>query len=102
MSIAAEFKSRGIVRGGILILGPHEALAMVARAREQSVPVLGVDGFWITEQTTQPDMEHSIDLGGAQSSWRRAEEFIRTRADSDLMFEVVADEDTADLWDVDA
>lgn len=102
MSIAAEFKSRGIVRGGILILGPHEALAMVARAHEQGVPILGVDGFWITEQTTQPDMEHILDLGHVQSSWREAEEFIRSRADTGLMFEVVADEDTADLRDVDA
>jgi hypothetical protein len=48
MSIAAEFASRGIVRGGILILDAHEALAMVARAREVAVPILGVDGFWIT------------------------------------------------------
>lgn len=96
-SIAAEFKSRGVVRGGTLILDPHEALALVARARELNVPVLGVDGFWITEQTTQPDMGHSIDLGGGESSWTRAEAFLRQRAGSGLMFEVVVDEDTSDL-----
>jgi hypothetical protein len=97
MSIAAEFASRGIVRGGILILDAHEALAMIARAREVAVPILGVDGFWITEQTTQPDMGHSIELGEGASSWTAAEEFVQQRAQTGLMFEVVADEDTGDI-----
>jgi hypothetical protein len=101
MSIAAEFKPRGIVRGGTLFLEARAALAMVARAHDLAVPILGVDGFWVTEHTTQPDMGHSVDLGGGESSWRAARAFIQSRADMGLMFEVVADEDTADLLDAD-
>lgn len=99
MSIAGEFKTRGIVRGGTLILASEDALAMVGRARELDVRILGVDGFWITEHTTQPDMGHSIDLGGEPSSWAAAEEFIRSRAGLGLSFEVVADEAVPDLSD---
>jgi hypothetical protein len=54
-------------------------------------------GFWITEQTTQPDMGHSIELGEGASSWTAAEEFVQQRAQTGLMFEVVADEDTGDI-----
>lgn len=97
MSIAAEFAPRGIVRGGTLILDADEALSMIARARDLAVPILGIDGFWITEQTTQPDMGHSIDLGGGASSWAAAAEFVQQRAETGLMFEVVADEDTGDI-----
>lgn len=97
MSIAAEFASRGILRGGILLLDADQALAMIGRARELAVPVLGIDGFWITEDATQPDIGHSIDLGGGASSWAEAVAFVNERAETGLMFEVVADEDTNDI-----
>jgi hypothetical protein len=101
MSIAREFVHRGTLRGGVLVLEASDALAMVERAESLGVPILGVDGFWITETTTQPDMEHSIDLSSTagHGKWHEAAEFIRGRADLGLMFEVVADEDTADVRD---
>ena len=81
------------MRGGTLILPPADALAMVERARELGVPVLGVDGFWITDETTQPDLGHTIDLGrGTGTSWDEAARFIAERSDLGLMFEVVDDE----------
>jgi hypothetical protein len=98
MSVAREFKDRGILRG-VLVLEPAAALEMVARAEERGVPLLGVDGFWITDSTTQPDMGHSIDLAGRPSAWAGAAQFIRDRASLGLMFEIVADEDTSDLSD---
>jgi hypothetical protein len=100
MSVAGEFRDRGVLRGGVLILAPATALEMIARTEELGVPVLGVDGFWITESTTQPDLGHSIDLGsGRPASWVDAAQFVRDRASLGLMFEVVADEDTSDLRD---
>ena len=93
MSLEEEFSHRGVMRGGILILSADGALAMVERARELGVPVLGVDEFWITESTTQPDLEHSLDLGAGKGRWDEAAAFIAARAVSGLMFEVVAGED---------
>jgi hypothetical protein len=98
MSIAREFINRGTLRGGVLLLEPSDALAMIERAEQLGVPVLGIDGFRMTETTTQPDMEHSIDLSSTgHGAWHEAGEFISARADRGLMFEVVADEDTSDL-----
>jgi hypothetical protein len=91
VTLRSEFEQRGIVRGGTLILPPADALAMVKRARELGVPVLGVDGFWITDDTTQPDLGHTIDLGSG-TNWDEASRFIAERSHLGLMFEVVEDE----------
>jgi hypothetical protein len=93
MTLRGEFAHRGILRGGTLIMCPPDAIAMVERARELNVPVLGVDGFWITDETTQPDLEHTLDTGGNPADgWDEAAQFIAERADLGLMFEVVEDE----------
>jgi indolepyruvate ferredoxin oxidoreductase alpha subunit len=63
VTLRSEFEHRGIVRGALLFLPASDALAMVKGARELGVPIYGVDGFWITDDTTQPDLGHSIDLG---------------------------------------
>jgi hypothetical protein len=74
-------------------MSPAEAIAMVERARELDVRVLGVDGFWITDDTTQPDLEHMLDTGGNPAGgWDEAARFIAERADLGIMFEVVEDE----------
>lgn len=66
---------------------------MVERARELSVRILGVDGFWLSERTTQPDMEHSLDVSGDPDyGWDQAAAFLQDRADTGLMVEVVDDE----------
>lgn len=69
---------------------------MIARAEELGVGILGVDGFWVTGTKIQPDMGYSIDLG-LGGNWSEAAQFIREHANLGLMFEVVTDEDTADL-----
>ena len=104
-SIQRAFCDKGIFRGGLLFLKGPDALEMVRRCRELQMQVLGVDGFLLTDKTTQPLMEHSIDVsrggratvGGQQivtptDSWKLAEEFIRERLEMDLFFEVVCSE----------
>lgn len=93
--IEQEFLAKATVRGGILLLKLGDALAMVQRCRELGVRVLGVDGFRLTERTTQPIMEHSIDTSGLRGdldAWTRVERFLSTRAEDDLCFEVVIPE----------
>jgi hypothetical protein len=91
--IEQEFASRGVLRGGLILLRAQDALSMVRRCRGEGIEVLGLDGFRLTEQTTQPLMEQSIDLtkSGNGDSWARAESFLVARLDQDLYFEVVID-----------
>lgn len=86
-----RFRSRGVLRGGVLLLPASEALSLVEAAREGAVVVLGVDGFYLGDGATQPALEHSIDLSvvsAANDSWSTALEFIRSRPPG-LHFEVV-------------
>ncbi len=100
-SHSSNERCEGIPRSGhptgrTLILDPPVAREMIARAEQLGVGILGIDGFWITETTTQPDMGYSIDLG-LGGNWSEAAAFVRARADLGLMFEIVTDEDTRDL-----
>ena len=92
MSLFAEFEARGIVRGGTLMLGSSDAIALVDRAEALEIEVLGIDAFWVTDETTRPDMEHSTDFHLVERSWRSAREFVVERADLGLMFEVVVND----------
>jgi hypothetical protein len=90
--IEQEFSCKGVLRGGLLLLKAKDALDMVRRCRELGIEVLGIDGFRITERTTQPLMEESIDLsrlGGGINTWAQAESFLGSRVDTNLFFEVV-------------
>jgi hypothetical protein len=74
-------------------MSPADAIAMVERARQLNVRILSVEAFWFTDETTQPDLEHTLDLGGDPArGWEEAARFIAERAALGLMFEVVEDE----------
>jgi hypothetical protein len=92
--IEQEFVAKGVVRGGTLILPAHHALELVRCCRERGIRVLGLDGFALTETTTQPVMEHSTDYSwpNDNDAWSRAESFLAERIDSGLQFEVVVDQ----------
>lgn len=96
VSFEAEFRAKGVVRGGELMLRPADAIAFVRRCREHHIEVLGVDGFHLTDISTQPDMGESVDLSieypkSGLASWDRAEQFLAQRLASDLFFKIVAD-----------
>lgn len=91
----AEFRSKAVIRGGLLLFRPADAIDVIRRCREQKVRVLGLDGFRVTATSTQPLMEHSVDFSAdtrAQSdeeNWQLAEDFLRQRGESsDILFEV--------------
>lgn len=88
--IEQEFAAKGVRRGALLLLRPKDALDMVRRCGEEGIEVLGIDGFKLTEQATQPVMEQSIDVSFPRSSdsWRKSESFLAARLDCDLYFEV--------------
>src|SRR5690349_10869170 len=79
--VEREFLPAGQIRGGILFLPPAEALRLAQRCRELGIVVLGIDAFILTEHTTQPVMEQSIDLSSPprNDTWGEAEAFVSDR-----------------------
>jgi len=78
-----------------LLLAPLDALRLVARARTEGIRILGIDGFFLRENETEPSMADSIDLtagrGVQGDSWNEAERFLQERLGSGMHFEIVLD-----------
>ncbi|MCL6600923.1 MAG: hypothetical protein K6T81_19635 [Alicyclobacillus macrosporangiidus] len=93
--IELELSKRGIKRGGTYLLSPSDALDVVKRCRELNIRILGIDAFKLTDHTTQPVLEHSVDFSLTQDtgkgSWFEAETFIKERFHLGLMFEIVCE-----------
>jgi hypothetical protein len=89
--IELAFRVRGVVRGGILFLRADDAVGLTEAARQTGVRVLGVDAFRLSDDATQPLMQHSVDFSSESREsdlWTKASDFIR-RQPTDLFFEVV-------------
>lgn len=74
------------------MLDADDALALIETARQQQQPIFGIDSFIVTESTTQPMMEHILDLsvgGLPDDPWSEARRFVQERRDLGFMFEVV-------------
>ena len=94
--LEAEFAPRGILRGGLLMLAPDDAIAHIRRACDARITVLGIDAFRITERSTRPFMEHSVDYTTSEAPAppdprREAKTFLPGYRYTELVFEVVLD-----------
>ena len=91
--LETEFESRAIVRGGSLLFRPVDALALISRAADEGVPILGVDGFFVTPMSTEAPLEHIADYSAAARNghgcWADAETFVRERSELGMLFEIV-------------
>lgn len=86
------FKDVAMIRGGVFLLKPGDALSFAETCRKQGVSVAGVEGFRVFGEKIQPFQEHSTDLGNGSSDgnpYESAITFLSKRADTDLWFEVV-------------
>lgn len=96
-SLRTAFFTRGIVRGGILMLTSADALALVDEAEKRGVGILGIDAFYITDKSTTPTMEFSIVLtdnnGAVRCSHLLAKQHLARVRHENLWFEVVTEED---------
>jgi len=93
-----EFASRGVDHaGGPLLLRAPDAVALVNRAAEEGVPIVGVDGLLVTPTSTQSPIEQVIDFSArvaeGHGCWQEAESFIRERASTGLVFELTLGDD---------
>lgn len=57
------------------------------------MPIHGIDAVKITDTYTQPFMEHSIDYSGIEKVWDDATQFIKSKQDLGLYFEIVVSDD---------
>lgn len=57
---------KAIIRGGIYFYEYADAMELINICRRKSLPILGIDSFIISEDKTEPFLEHSIDLSGCQ------------------------------------
>jgi len=84
------------MRGETLLLRPADARDMVRRAHSEGVRVLGIDGFFIWPNGTEPSMANSVDFTTAalmnKDPWEMADDFLAPRMQSNLYFEVVIDQ----------
>lgn len=90
--IEREFDKRAIRREGIYLFDSHGALDVIKRCHDLKKRILGIDSFRITENTTQPVLEYSIDFSirmDAKDIWKEAENFIMNNDNKGLVFEVV-------------
>ncbi|MFI8715721.1 hypothetical protein [Brevibacillus brevis] len=93
-SMEQEFESRAIVRHNLLLFTGLDAITVIKRCEELNKKIYGIDAFRLKEQCIQPVMEESIDYSNTPDSdgnWADAVQFIKTRLNENLVFEIVYD-----------
>jgi hypothetical protein len=88
-----EFKSRALqYGGGLLLLNADDAIALIRRAADAGIPILGVDGMLMNESRTDSAIENIADYSPAVASgdgcWSQAADFIERHRPPGLVFEV--------------
>jgi hypothetical protein len=85
------FKDVALIKGGVFLLKPGDAVSFVENCRKKGVSVAGVEGFRIIGDKIQPFQEHSTDLinGFGGNPYESTIAFISKRQNTDLWFEVV-------------
>lgn len=93
MYLADEFRPRATIRGGTAMFTADDAIALIQEARKRRIIILGIDTFRLTEETTEPMMDHILDLSTrgffTDDDWDQSIQFIRERASHGFRFEVV-------------
>ena len=91
--IEKHFENLALIRGGVFLLRPADAMQFVNTCKEQGIAVLGVEGFKVFGENIQPFQEHSIDFEGViEDAHEATVQFLQDRQDTGLWFEVVTDD----------
>lgn len=89
VNIEQPILSKAIIRGNVHYYAYENAIELVSICQQNSLPILGVDSFIVTQTKTQPFMEHSIDLSDSQNSYEDAKAFLDLKKELGFVFEVV-------------
>jgi hypothetical protein len=84
------FEDLALIRGGVFLLRPADAMRFVKTCKERGIAVLGVEGFKVFGEKIQPFQEHSIEFADmTKGSHEATLQFLQERKDTGLWFEVV-------------
>jgi hypothetical protein len=82
---------RVLKRGGIDLYDKQGALQFIENCEKQNIRIFGVDGFFISDEKTQPSLENSIDfsiLPSQEGIYEMAKQLIQ-RSNDGMYFEIV-------------
>jgi hypothetical protein len=104
--LTQEFASDAVPNAdGRLLLDPGDTLALISRATEEGVPILGVRGVRVAADRAGPAAgsaagsaaEHAADyaagVAGGHGCWVDADAFVRARRGQGLAFELTLGDD---------
>lgn len=64
----AEFRDRAVMRSGLRLFRPDDAIDVIRRCRDAGIRVLGIDAFVdLPGEVVQPALDHSIDFSSPSS-----------------------------------
>jgi hypothetical protein len=96
--VEKQFVQKFLKRGGILLLSKADAILMVQECLNKKFRILGIDGFWISDEATEPSLENSVDFSSTKlqasyldPAFKDPITFLQTR-DEKMMFEIVCDD----------
>lgn len=85
------FAERALERGGLYLYSRNDAMECILACQVEKVRLLGIDGFILTADTTQPSINDSVDFSSSLFEgdiYEYALAFLEKRPET-LYFEIV-------------
>ena len=74
----------------------RSAFDIVDRCEKDGVGILGIEGFYMTDDMTMPRPDHILDLSGGTKAYEAARQFLRRGEGQPLFYEFTLDEGNCD------
>jgi hypothetical protein len=96
--LEAEFDGRRVrYQGSLLLLEGSDAIALIRRAAEEGVPILGVNCLILSDDGTREPIDQIADysaaVGQGHGCWEAAEAHVAARLSGVYVFEIVLGDD---------
>ena len=94
-ALILEFKRYGVHRGGTIYFCRRTALEIVDRCEVAGIRIVGIDGFYLTPNSTEQPIEWILNLSEAwadQSPYNAARNFFEKAINLPLFYEFVLDD----------
>ena len=91
--VEKRFVNKALNRSGVILYSKEDALEFIEECSKNDIGLLGIDGFFITNKTTQPSLVDSKDFSTGlrcQNVYDEAIEFLEAR-NSNLYFEIICE-----------
>lgn len=89
-----KFLNKSIGKGGLLLFSKQDTLLFIEECQKENISILGIDGFLLLEEKTQPSIENSIDFSSpkyvskTKNTFLDAIDFINQRNEN-IFFEII-------------